>query len=375
MNHPLPKVIEEGVIPEKGQLYDLHRFCKNAFNDKCIDHYKKIGDSDGFHQCPYGFTSFVVKGAQNKEILTSLNVDKVSNKRWVKKRLQKNESPNVLTKSQVEEIVADYHRYRAQNNYSKNIIRDIDTKKAKVDSKNELLDDTLHELRKMNKQLKSQAFFLNKKLEQDQFDQYEVRKIAKNIQSSVELVSVRLNAYDFTLNPGLVETGQMIPVNLYRKFEKARHCLSVYANSELVKVSFTGNCYDLIPSYEIVDILPYILVENGIKYSPPEGEVKCNFITEGSELVRIEVENEGPLLNPDEVPEITEKGKRGRAVTGKIKGTGKGLYVVKLICDYNNIGFSVESIRLNDDLGIFRAILDFKETKKANKSLISVSHF
>ena len=285
----------------------------------------------------------------------------ISKKKWLKKRIKKNEISPEFTKESLVQLIKESDLLNAQQTYSKNVVRDIDFQKNKVDSKKELLDDTLHELRRINKQLKKQAFFLEKELASDDFDLISVRDKSKNILSSAQLVSVRLNAYDFTLNPNLVEAGNKSGMNLYKKFEKARYCLNLFAKEQDNKVEFIGSCHDSIQAYEILEILPYVLLENSLRYSPKGEKIKCRFVIKGEKLHSISVENKGPIVQKEELPKIIDKGGRGKSVEGKIKGTGKGLYIIKLICDYHGFDLLIDTKPIDQEYGVFKVNINLRK--------------
>jgi len=359
MKSPLPILDNITQAPKDGTLCDTHNYCKLAFNTKCIEHYKSSIE-EGTHICPYGFATIVKKNNAGSTTYTSLNIDKISNKKWLKKRIKKNEKTVLLDKKKVDELIRSFELQSAEHIYSKNAVRNINIKESSVNDKKELLDDTLHELRRINKQLKKQAFFLDKELETTDFDYESIKNKAKNILSSAQLVSVRLNAYDFTLNPELVETGNKSSTHVYRKFEKAKHCLSTYAADKNIVINFIGSCYDVIHAYEIFDILPYVLIENAIRYSPKDGNVTCEFKVSNAKLSSIEITNVGPILSREELPQLLEKGIRGKSVINKIKGTGKGLYIVKLICDYNDLEITINSEPIDLENGKFTATVSFE---------------
>ena len=358
MKSPLPYLDDITRPPIDGSLCSTHKYCKIAFNQKCIDHYKSC-NLDGVYLCPYGFATIVKINSIEKRTYTSLNIDKISNKKWLKKKIKKHECSVVLEQSKAHEMIRSFEKQYAELNYSKNAVRNINQKENTVENKKELLDDTLHELRRINKQLKKQAFFLDKELESQNYEYESIKNKAKNILSSAQLVSVRLNSYDFTLNPGLVETGSKAATHVYRKFEKAKHCLSTFATEKKIKLTFQGNCYAMIKAYEIFEILPYVLFENAIKYSPIGGEVVCKFNVSNEKLVSIQMTNLGPNIEKEELPLLLEKGVRGKSVEGKVKGTGKGLYIVNLICAYNDLEILINSEPIDKENGEFTVKINF----------------
>jgi K+-sensing histidine kinase KdpD len=360
MISPFPYYNKEEEKLEDGLIFPIHNFCKNVFNEKCKQHYSDCKNESGPKKCPYGFATMIEgKEYQNKTFFTSLNIEKVSDKKKLKKKIKSHEFSFAISLKKIWEIIEANKRWIAQQAYSNNRVKAINTKEKTVSDKKEILDDTLHELRRINKQLKKQAFFLDKELEAERVDINSIRNKSRNILSSAQLTSVRLNAYDFTLNPDLVETGIKTKVNLYKKFEKARYCLSFNSEEKSQKIIFNGTSHLEIETYEIIDILPYILFENAIKYSPPSSIVSCDFIVQNHELISISVTNKGPLLSKEECEKVLTKGYRGILVRDTVKGTGKGLAIANMICDFNNLELNIECQRINDEIGEFTATIIF----------------
>lgn len=91
------------------------------------------------------------------------------------------------------------------------------------------------------------------------------------------------------------------------------------------------------------------LLSNAIKYSPSSGEIRISLRKDGGHMV-MEVEDEGPGIDPDEQTRIFEPFYQGRAsrVLG-VKGTGFGLAIVAE-CVTNHHG-KVEATHSKDDEG------------------------
>jgi signal transduction histidine kinase len=93
------------------------------------------------------------------------------------------------------------------------------------------------------------------------------------------------------------------------------------------------------------------LLSNACKFSPEGTEilisVRTTTMAENEEIgwsgLAIDVTNEGPGLDPDEVPEIFERFRRGHA-QGSIEGSGLGAYVVKSITEAHGGKVTVESV-------------------------------
>jgi signal transduction histidine kinase len=68
------------------------------------------------------------------------------------------------------------------------------------------------------------------------------------------------------------------------------------------------------------------IIANAAKFSPPESTILITVQTEGEELV-ISVRDEGAGLTIDEVSRIPERFFRGERHTGKIPGSGLGMWI------------------------------------------------
>ena len=82
------------------------------------------------------------------------------------------------------------------------------------------------------------------------------------------------------------------------------------------------------------------LVENAIKYTPPQGNVHVS-TSESGDWVQVSIADSGPGISPEEREKIFSKFYRGSDVKNKgAKGTGLGLYLVKYFVELH--GGSVE---------------------------------
>lgn len=84
------------------------------------------------------------------------------------------------------------------------------------------------------------------------------------------------------------------------------------------------------------------LIENAIKYSGSEKTVIVR-TTEHEGYVRVSVIDQGMGIPADELPRVTSKFYRGRAVTDKTKGTGLGLYLAKYFVELHQGSLEIKS--------------------------------
>ena len=205
------------------------------------------------------------------------------------------------------------------------------TSKRKIEY-DKFAQDTLHEVRKLNRDVKSLSEEMNVKLASHDFEQDYMLYRVQNIFAASSLISVRLNAFDFVTNPGLVTTGSRIQFFPYRKFEKSVHCLNNRSQQKQVAVRLEGRSYFSFEAFQLLDLLPYILLENALKYSPQGNAIVVKFDEDKGS-----VENVGPWVEPNECLKVFERSVRGKHVTTAEGGSGIGLYVVRELCSIHGI--------------------------------------
>lgn len=357
---PLPFIVSPSEKPNDGFIETKFAFCDKNFNHNCTNHYNSIIDKIGEFKCPYGFSTVATLVNGKKKIITSIELEGANDRKALKKNKKKTDNKKRFTKNELNTLLEWYKNTESAILAKQNIINDLDKQSNKVTQKEEVLDDTLHELRKLNNALKKQAFYLRTEIEKESVNTNEFLIRTKNILSTSQLISARLNAYDFTLNPGSIELNPKVKVNIYKKFEKASHTLELFLKDKNQKINFYGNCHCLNEFYELIDVLPFILFENAMKYSQENSSIDCRFNMKGHKIDSIEVINKAFLPDINEIPKLFNKKYRGKATTD-VSGTGIGLFIAQMICDYNGIDISIdtrqETIINNKPYGEFKVRL------------------
>jgi len=122
-------------------------------------------------------------------------------------------------------------------------------------------------------------------------------------------------------------------------------CLEVYRLTHNLRpgVKLTLGNEDQITVSGDRDLLKQLilnLVENGLKYAPPGGQVKLSLFKQEGEA-RIVVEDTGPGIPPEALPHIFERFYRGRGP--RKRGSGLGLAIADWIARSHGGRISVES--------------------------------
>lgn len=222
---------------------------------------------------------------------------------------------------------------------------------------NDLVLESMHELRYFNQQLKNFAEQLCMELHADKVDQDKiidmkvqqadkVRNLASSIANLSQLFTTRIDFIDVELNPNAIEQLPIQEVNIYGKFYKAKKMLNALSRKKKVKIQIKSNIKDnrVIDAYSIIDILPYLLIDNAVKYSPERNDVDVDF-EYYDDCVKIHISSEGPFVGADEIKKLTDKHYRGRnalKMDGCI-GRGLGLYFVDYIAELHDIDITYKS--------------------------------
>ncbi len=321
---PFPYVDLKGQYPRDGLIFKCPIFCKKNFSRICKEYYDNIWEKPGLYKCPYGFATQVVFSCKELYTITSLNIEKYSDRKLVRKRLKKNEFyPRIK--------IIDYQFIMSNTIESQN-----QTYSGAYQLTRNYINDVFHELRTLNTEIKQQSDYLIRELNQNQGYQ-RIESRAHNIFSTTQLISIRLNTFDFNLNPEMPFKGSRNSIIVFKKFDKIIHCLEVRAKSKKVVFKINGSSRAKIKAYEMFELLPFLLLDNAIKYSLRNSDVKVSFIERSNKLI-IEILNFGPPVKPHELSKLTDKEYRGEyAREYSSEGSGIGLNMAEIIANNHNI--------------------------------------
>lgn len=206
----------------------------------------------------------------------------------------------------------------------------------------EVLDSTLHEVRRFSGELGTHAETLSRLLESRNIGSDAV-ELTQTVLHTAGMVSARLGFTDLELNPQSVGRHARLRAGVYKKFEKARHVLGLKCKSRRVTIMFRGASYLEIEALPAFELVPFVILDNAVKYSTNDRNVVVSFEENSGQFVRVTVSSWGPYVEPHELPKIFEKRFRGRHAMGTA-GDGLGLWLTKFLCDYHDVAISADSI-------------------------------
>lgn len=156
---------------------------------------------------------------------------------------------------------------------------------------------------------------------------HEARDLIKTIIASQTMLKVRIDYLDFSNSVNRFDEIEKIPV--YSRVDKVIRCFKADARHKNIEINLSGNSYRLAEGPNILDIIPYTLIENAIKYSPKNSEITVRVQDTDAET-EVSVTSFGPVLVEGEEAKIFERGFRGaNAKNIRQNGTGLGLSVAR----------------------------------------------
>lgn len=233
-----------------------------------------------------------------------------------------------------------------RENQISNIKKKADESVEKLKSDISLFNETLHEVRKINNQLKSSALQLSDSIvrfsaDKDSPDVKEIDDIRKNIEANTELLSIRMDAYDALFNPNTITEDMAVSIDIYKKVEKIYKCLYALRKKNNLIVEFYGHTYRSYKLRNTIELGFFIILENAMKYSPINEKIKVEFLECGDSL-EVAFKSWGIRPFDGEIKKVTEKGFRSEKVKKhNIPGSGIGLYLLDQICQVNNVGLFI----------------------------------
>lgn len=317
---------------------------KMSKSANCLDHYKEIWKSKSPHvtKCPNGFGSCCIKMCGQDMILTCLNVEKITDRKC-SKRVESDQFFPRITKQQFESIIIDFQNVLLENIETNATKVNFEKKVEELKENRMLLENTLHEIRKINNQLKSSVeIFVN---EYSKYNNYndKLNSLCTDIYQSADLLTIRFDTYDFEVNPELNKNTIEINIPVFKRVEKIYKCLNTRLKDKNLKFVMKGNSYNLYHASNVLEIGLFILIDNAIKYSLPNSTITAKFV-EVEDKLHLIFNNMGIRPNEDELHRLTERGFRSKKVSDykKYDGRGIGLYLFKKICEYTKVEYKIK---------------------------------
>lgn len=208
--------------------------------------------------------------------------------------------------------------------------------KKEAESTREILNNTLHEIRRFSAQLSKFC----ERISRDAHELPSLNQAASSAFYTAGMISSRLAYTDIELNPRAIESQTPLRSGIFKKFDKARKILTEEAKNRNLNINLVGESRTEIDALPVFELLPFVILDNAIKYSPQGQAIEVIFESAtGGQLVT--VKSYGPDVTDDELPKLFEKGFRG-SLTQSMPGEGLGLFLAKRVCEFHGITIRAE---------------------------------
>lgn len=201
-----------------------------------------------------------------------------------------------------------------------------------------------HETAKLNSSILSLSEELNsivsKLVESNKKETDELKKISDlstTIIHTASIIDSRIVYSDLELNSSLINKQPRFTSTLYKKFDKARYVLYKSASEKKIKIDFKNNSSYSIQAIKAFDCVPFIILDNAIKYSPRNNFIEVQF-NEGPHDLEIIVSSIGPKVEEKHLSKLLNRGYRAPNTEKLgVAGEGLGLYIAHQLCDLHDI--------------------------------------
>lgn len=340
-NIPFPYKFSRRGTMREGAIFDIPTCCKKNCNGKrCQEFYSNLPNVEGLYICPYGFTVAFTFIDETQVYLMGLHIVGHCNRRLLKKYLKENDFSPLMTYEKYKSLI---NKLKTQNTtYNKE--RKQITKELHEDEfldKTVLIENTIHELRTINREIKIHSEDLIRITEDGVTSNTNIiNELSKKIYSSSQLMTIRLDTYDFGLRPNETFAKDIHPMVIHKKFVKSAKCLQSKALANNVFIRWSGESYSEVNASDIVEILPYIIIENGIKYSFPNKDITIEF-SESERAINVVITSLSLRPQEKNLNILYERGYRGENAKYLKDGQGIGLYLAHTICNFYNIEMDI----------------------------------
>lgn len=158
-------------------------------------------------------------------------------------------------------------------------------------------------------------------------------ELNRYIQSILKVL--RVESRDFRL---MLEVG-----DINETIEAVTEQIRPLASSKKIELELSLEpLFSIEADYTLVREVILNLIENAIKYTPEGGRIRVSS-REIEGYVKVEVEDDGPGIAPEELQHVWGKFVRGRDQELKTKGSGLGLYLVKYFVELHGGQVGIQS--------------------------------
>lgn len=242
-------------------------------------------------------------------------------------------------------LMVNYNKLNKKKEKIENKIESLELEIKELKKRNQILEELKHDIGRFSSEALSFCEDLNSLIEHEK-GKKRIEDAAITLFHAISMIAPRMLYSDMELNRGQIGNAARFQSGVYKKFDKANKILKQQARKKKVKVLFLNKSNHTIDAQSSFDMIPFILLENAIKYSPNNGEITVLFDEMnkgGKRSLEVTVSSVGPFVDSENINKVTERGFRG-GTNGSVSGQGLGLYIASNIAKFHSIKMEFNSI-------------------------------
>ncbi len=210
--------------------------------------------------------------------------------------------------------------------YGRKLIEFIE--KTRIDTERDL-NMLVHDLRGISSAIYNSALASLSALKRGSYHEAETE--INSVIASQAMLKMRTDVIDYIGNPTSIVGETDIPI--YRRTHKVCRAFNSRGNSRGVGIRITGQSYNVATGPDIFEIVPYVFIDNAIKYAPKNSElVVC--VEDRLRETFVTFTSLGPKISDTERFNIFERGYRGvHALDSARPGSGLGLSLARSVVE------------------------------------------
>jgi hypothetical protein len=151
------------------------------------------------------------------------------------------------------------------------------------------------------------------------------------VMAAQQMMSLRLDIVDYESGHSAGRPKEQIPV--FKKVDKVVRCFANKLSHRRIVVKADGRSFGTTFGPPIFEIVPFVIVENAVKYAPSGSELTVRFEENDDEII-VRFESYGPKIKEGERDRLFDQHFRGEAAKKSEKsGSGIGLFAARTILE------------------------------------------
>jgi K+-sensing histidine kinase KdpD len=336
---PLLSNIEE--IPKDGLLQEFPAFCKKHYDTSCNLFYKDC--PEGIFKCPKGFSVYCFIHEKKKYIWSGIKILGYIDKKNITKRESARGYRTFMATEITQLIDKNNLIIQILNGKLNGILGQL---RAEIKNDQRLTRNAFHEIRPLNAEIKAsihrlRAYIGTLKEKLSTHDTEFLLTQLTNISQSSELISCRMDQRDILINPTSINQASIVSILVRKEIENLYHIFKTYLKKDRLSLKNEIDVKLLINTYPFFRLIPFVIIENAIKYSPAntDQDITVSF-KKNRDCYVLSFTSLGPKINNDEKEKIFLAFYRSKNVQ-EYDGNGIGLYLVKIIAGSLEMQFSL----------------------------------